>query len=377
MRRSILISAGTLLGFALGILGLVASGAGSPIQPVAAEDNALPSGYEAANFELSKPEPGVTGATIFGTDDRVPIDDTTESPWRSVTHLLVAGADGSLWECSGTMLGPNVVLTAAHCVYDREIDEPAILVLVVPGADGESEPFDSAFATDFSIPVGFTSSDELLTPYDLALVHLEFSPFGTQTGPYLPLYVPTNPFLASIYTILTTVGYPGDKSFGTMWFSAELFFSYNATHILHTMDMAGGQSGSPVIAINTDSGLIAVVSVVSVETAAWNYSVRLTATHLAALQSWCTDYGCTIPTASGSTGPTATSTRTNTPTRTATATPTRTNTPTTTPTPTKTVTTTATPTKTTSGTASPTGTTTTVPATKKYRVVAGGLAITR
>ena len=43
-------------------------------------------------------------------------------------------------ECTATVVAPNVVLTAAHCVYDLKSGRQDMGYLFVPGMDGSSEP---------------------------------------------------------------------------------------------------------------------------------------------------------------------------------------------------------------------------------------------
>src|SRR6185312_2608412 len=70
-----------------------------------------------ANWRAS--QSGVNAATVFPPDDRTEVVDTTAVGWRTITQVVSFDAAANpLGECSGTMIGDDVVLTAAHCVYN-------------------------------------------------------------------------------------------------------------------------------------------------------------------------------------------------------------------------------------------------------------------
>lgn len=59
---------------------------------------------------------------IIGKDDRVPIANDGP-PWNAIGQVNV-GSYRTRSECTGTLIAPNLVLTAAHCVVDRRSKAP-------------------------------------------------------------------------------------------------------------------------------------------------------------------------------------------------------------------------------------------------------------
>ena len=68
------------------------------------------------------PSFGAPATGIVGEDDRKPVSERG-SPWSAIGQVNIGGyrVRGS---CTGTLIAPNVVVTAAHCLIDRSRGAP-------------------------------------------------------------------------------------------------------------------------------------------------------------------------------------------------------------------------------------------------------------
>lgn len=58
-------------------------------------------------------------SAVFGNDDRIPVSDDTILPYSAVIRLLII-ENGIRYRGTGFMIGPNIMLTAAHNVYNHK-----------------------------------------------------------------------------------------------------------------------------------------------------------------------------------------------------------------------------------------------------------------
>jgi V8-like Glu-specific endopeptidase len=111
-------------------------------------------------------------------DPRIRIDPNT-APWRAVGKLQ-SNVGSFYMSCTGTLVGPSIVLTAAHCLYSPRTQNylPASAFHFLIGYDGD-EPAAHAVGRRFVIGAGFDPKNPMKTPSsDWALLTLD-SALGT------------------------------------------------------------------------------------------------------------------------------------------------------------------------------------------------------
>lgn len=235
---------------------------------------------------------------VIGPDEREQVTDTTVFPYRAVAQIEIYDEslpDGLIGICTATFIGPAVLLTAAHCIYDPASDGFggwADDVLVTPGRDGLSEePYGSAWVEQLWVPSAYIQDSQVRNPYDYALLKLGSSALGDSVG-QLQLGVLSTATLQGANFNPTTSGYPGDMTDGTQWRGSEpAFISVDDTYLEHEIDSYQGQSGSAVWR-GADQAIVGIESFEYYGGYEMNVAVRINDAVLSDLLGACGTMGC-------------------------------------------------------------------------------------
>ncbi|WP_135469948.1 trypsin-like serine peptidase [Crenalkalicoccus roseus] len=187
-------------------------------------------------------------AVIGPRDSRVQEIETTRFPWNTMTYLCRDFGGGMCAGCSGALIGPRQVLTAAHCLFSLKRMAAPRAIRVCPGRrDRATLPYGSIESREFWIPRAFREGPARVE-HDWGLIVLP-RPFRDLRR-FLPLRALDDASLERLRAggLLTVAGYPSDRPLGTLWRHAERLTRFDRRRLFHTVDTCPGHSGSPVIA---------------------------------------------------------------------------------------------------------------------------------
>ncbi|WP_028535391.1 trypsin-like serine peptidase [Paludibacterium yongneupense] len=193
-------------------------------------------------------------ALFYGKDSRVKVPVDT-MPWQTIGQLETAGH----LRCSGTLVAPDVVLTAGHCFVGKKGRlDPAVSFML--GIDGDT--YDTLVGVKHVyvsqvLLKGIIRHPHSMTippavaPYDFAFVRLS-QPAGKEFG-YLPLFQGNAAALKSLLVRnnwrVTQAGYPVDTN-GVMMAhkSCQAIELQDDGRLGHRCNTLPGDSGSPILA---------------------------------------------------------------------------------------------------------------------------------
>jgi len=173
---------------------------------------------------------------ILGSDTRWEIT-SAYSHLLKIGYLYFQDSSGSGHGCSAALVASNVIMTAGHCIHEGNGGNWCSNFKFYPGKTSSTSWTPVYYGYSWMSFTGWTEDGD--TDWDIGLIKLSSSPnrgfinFGYDTSIDEDWY-------------LYCVGYPGDKTSGTMWATSDSVYD-TYTNILQTddSDTVDGQSGSP------------------------------------------------------------------------------------------------------------------------------------
>jgi V8-like Glu-specific endopeptidase len=243
-------------------------------------------------------------------DDRRRISaNITRVPFRHICRIEMSLPDSNGnwvgWIGSGTLVGPNKILTAAHNLFDRQYNVHARNLRIVPAKNGpgtgaRQEPYGAVGAARLNVPTAYraaASSPATVQANDYGVVTLDrqihirrprHASLGTEPlGWWRRLRAPSDQLLRSLQ--VNTAGYPGDRGGGNyQYFDYDRVAGATGDLLRYVNDTFRGQSGSPVwVMWQGYHALIAVhTSGFRPPQPPQNSGVRLNTTNLNLIRSW-------------------------------------------------------------------------------------------
>lgn len=187
--------------------------------------------------------------TVIGIDERTRILDTDLDPWRMICALRMRGGNGAGAIGTGWLIGPKTVLTAGHCVYSTQFFGGwASTIEVIPGCNGNEEPFGKVTSTRFTSVDRWVNSED--PDFDMGCIHLDTA-IGSTLG-WFALAAMTPDQLEGY--LVNVSGYPADRGMGKeQYHHRNRILRVSERRIFYDVDTFGGQSGAPVWVHETET----------------------------------------------------------------------------------------------------------------------------
>lgn len=176
-----------------------------------------------------------TAFIVHGTDDRKPVMETSY-PYNVICLLIITAYDGRSFPATGFFISKRCIITAGHCVYERNnwVDS----VEVVPAALGSLKPFGSSIGKRFRSVTGWINNRD--SNFDYGAIILDDDALFNKINASIGFKIHEDERFIEI------AGYPKDKN-QTPWFATGAVLDKSKYKLFHEVDTESGNSGSPII----------------------------------------------------------------------------------------------------------------------------------
>lgn len=159
----------------------------------------------------------------------------------------------TLSNCTGTLIGPRHVITAAHCVYDFKTKAWSDGLTFSPGKLSKTDDGKGVF----SFKKIFIQKEYIANmgeEYDFALIELDTA-IGESIGWAGFRALNKEEAAETSMQSISFSGYPGDKEFGTLW-KVNCPATVKGKLLTYFCDSFGGMSGSALFQSTDEQNLI-------------------------------------------------------------------------------------------------------------------------
>ncbi|MDX2241666.1 MAG: trypsin-like serine protease [Leptolyngbyaceae cyanobacterium bins.302] len=217
------------------------------------------------------------GQPVNECDDRVPMIDR-RAPWSAIGRIVMRETNGDQYQCTGTLITEDVILTNAHCIVNPDTHqvyasltfEPNLIDGVLPDPKDRAQIIGGVYGTDFR------NQRQAPNPNDWAVAKLD-KPLGKKYS-----VIKWQSLELSVFRDnpdkFTLIGYSFDFPDGEKYPDLRRFkagkgntpskhekCSITAEQpdgvLVHDCDMRGGASGGPILGwINNEPYIVAINS---------------------------------------------------------------------------------------------------------------------
>jgi V8-like Glu-specific endopeptidase len=177
---------------------------------------------------------------VIGNDERYQITSENQKSVHKSIGLIQMRFGKEYGTCTGTVVGPRHVITAAHCLYEegKTPDEIIFAPAIKVAPDQAKAPYGIYKAVSLAINGMYPKNNS--TRNDVGMIKLD------RDLPVKALKIESSPYyLTKPAYVISVTGYPGDKEFATMWESKNrVSVKYAMDYYGHDLDTMPGMSGS-------------------------------------------------------------------------------------------------------------------------------------